>query len=150
MQAQDTWGMRASGSGIYYLYICIDKDLLIKNLNHGEDYGDPALANDAIAAIVETAAKVAPTGKQNSFASRAYTSFIMAEKGSQQPRSLSVAFMKAVRDNDPMQAAFEALKGQSERFDKVYGACADERKILNAHADESHSTLEDIIAFVKG
>ncbi|MCB1639614.1 MAG: type I-E CRISPR-associated protein Cas7/Cse4/CasC, partial [Thiothrix sp.] len=64
------------GSGIYYLYLCIDRDLLVRNLNQGRDDGDSALADRAIAALIETAAKVAPTGKQNSFASRAYTSYL--------------------------------------------------------------------------
>ncbi|MEZ5478748.1 MAG: type I-E CRISPR-associated protein Cas7/Cse4/CasC [Thiolinea sp.] len=137
------------GSGIYYLYLCIDQDLLVRNLNHGKDEGDPALANKAIAALLESAAKVAPTGKQNSFASRAYTSYILAEKGAQQPRSLSVAFMKAIKANDPVKAAIEALEAQRERFDRDYGACADQRRVLNAHDEQGHSTLEDIIAFIK-
>ncbi|WP_457673070.1 type I-E CRISPR-associated protein Cas7/Cse4/CasC, partial [Thiolapillus sp.] len=61
------------GSGIFYQYICINRDLLVENLQ-----GDEALADQAIAALTEAAAKVAPTGKQNSFASRAYTSYLLA------------------------------------------------------------------------
>lgn len=137
------------GSGIYYQYLCIDKDLLVKNLNHGQDNGDPALANEAIATLVETAAKVSPTGKQNSFASRAYTSYILAEKGTQQPRSLSVAFMKAVKDADPVKAAIAALENQRDNFDRAYGACSDEHRVLNAHTEKGQHSLEEIIAFVK-
>ncbi|HFE37698.1 MAG TPA: type I-E CRISPR-associated protein Cas7/Cse4/CasC, partial [Gammaproteobacteria bacterium] len=87
-------------SGIFYEYICINRDQLVKNLQ-----GDENLANQAIAALTEAAAKIAPTGKQNSFASRAYTSYLMAEKGTQQPRSLSVAFLKAMRGDDPLKQA---------------------------------------------
>ncbi|MCB1638737.1 MAG: type I-E CRISPR-associated protein Cas7/Cse4/CasC, partial [Thiothrix sp.] len=93
-------------------------------------------------------AKVAPTGKQNSFASRAYTSYLLAEKGTQQPRSLSVAFLKAIRNPDPMQAAITALETQREHFDRVYGACADQYRVLNAHAGAG-DTLETLLAFVR-
>lgn len=54
---------------LFYTYICIDKDLLVENLG-----GDEALANQTLRAFTEAALKVSPTGKQNSFASRAYAS----------------------------------------------------------------------------
>ena len=128
-------------SGVFYQYICINRDLLIENLQ-----GDEALANQAIAALTEAAAKVAPTGKQNSFASRAYTSYLLAEKGSQQPRSLSVAFLKATRDADPLKQAIDSLEGQMSNFDKVYGQCAEAREQLNAQTGEG--SLGKILEFV--
>ncbi len=131
------------GSGIFYQYICVNRDLLVENLQ-----GDEALADQAIAALTEAAAKVAPTGKQNSFASRAYTSYLLAEKGSQQPRSLSVSFLKAIRGNDPIRSAIEALEEQRDKFDKVYGKCADEHKALDA--DKGEGSLDEILDFVQG
>lgn len=136
-------------SGIFYLYICVNKDLLVKNLNHGEEGGNTGLANDTIEAMVRSAATVAPTGKQNSFASRAYTSYLMAEKGSQQPRSLSVAFVKAVKDADPMTAAIKTLEGQRDNFERDYGACADKYLVMDTNSPEGKSTLNDIINFLK-
>lgn len=68
-------GETGFGSALFYTYICIDKDLLVENLG-----GDEALANQTIRAFTEAALKVSPTGKQNSFASRAYASWAMAEK----------------------------------------------------------------------
>jgi len=130
------------GSGVFYQYICIDRDRLVENLQ-----GDEALARKAIAALTEAAAKVAPTGKQNSFASRAYTSYLLAEKGGQQPRSLSVAFLKPVRGNDLMSDAIAALEKQRDNFDRMYGDCADERRAMDAHTCEG-ATLEEIINFV--
>lgn len=38
------------------------------------------LANKTLRAFTEAALKVSPTGKQNSFASRAYASWALAEK----------------------------------------------------------------------
>lgn len=134
-------GETGFGSGIFYLYICINQSQLIENLN-----GDALLANQAIQALVETAAKVSPTGKQNSFASRAYTSYLLAEKGTQQPRSLSVAFLKAVKSDDPMKAAIEALEMQRERFDAVYGACVETHQSMNAQTGTG--SLSAILQFV--
>lgn len=136
-------GDASFGSGIFYQYICINKTALVDNLQ-----GDEALANKAIKALTETAAKVAPTGKQNSFASRAYTSCLLAEKGSQQPRALSVAFLKAIRADDPMNAAIKALLKQRGDFETVYGQCADEFKLLNVHDPEQSAGFEDVLNFV--
>ena len=73
-------------SGLFYLYVCIDQELLRHNL--GDNNKD--LAGKALRALTEAAAKIAPSGKQNSFASRARASYILAEKGDEQPRSLAV------------------------------------------------------------
>lgn len=66
---------RVSPRHFFYSYICIDKELLIENLD-----GDAELANKAIAVLVEAAVKVPPKGKQNSFATRAYASYVLAER----------------------------------------------------------------------
>lgn len=128
------------GAGLFYLYVCINRDLLEENI------GDQTLAAKSLKALVETAAKVAPTGKQNSFASRAYASFILAEKGEQQPRSLSVAFLKPVRGEDVLENAIKAIQTKRDNMEKVYGKCADTMKIMNAETGEG--SLEEIKNFV--
>ncbi len=133
------------GAGLYYLYICIDRALLADNLQN-----DEALVNKTLAALVECAAKVAPTGKQNSFASRAYTSYLLAEKGNQQPRSLSVAFLKPVKvfQNDSMlEKAIEALDTTRKNMNKVYGDCADESIVMNAN--QPKGSLARILKFIE-
>jgi len=130
-------------AGLFYAYICINKSLLIENL------GDEALAKQAISALTEAAVKVAPEGKQNSFGSRAYATYVLAEKGEQQPRSLSAAFLKAIdqrSSDDYALSAIEALKTQYEAFDKVYGPCADDRMTINVLAGEG--TLPVLLQFV--
>ncbi len=132
-------------AGLFYSYICINRELLIENLN-----GDKALANKAVRALTEAAVKVAPEGKQNSFASRAYASFVLAEQGDQQPRSLSVAYLKPInnRENQDFIAdSITALVTQKDNFDKVYGACADSRCELNVSNPES-KTLKELLDFV--
>lgn len=135
-------GEAGFAAALFYSYICINKTQLIESLDGNEE-----LANKAIQALTEVAIKVSPTGKQNSFASRAYASYILAEKGSYQPRSLSVAFLKPIDDEDMENAAINALKFRMENFDKVYGTCADSRYQLNAVQGEgSFSGLLQFVA----
>ncbi|MDO5679096.1 MAG: type I-E CRISPR-associated protein Cas7/Cse4/CasC [Pelistega sp.] len=129
-------------SAIFYLYICIDKELLVQNLGGNED-----LVGKAVAAIIEAAAKVAPSGKQNSFASRAYASYVMVEKGRQQPRTLSSAFLTPIQDKDMMGKAISALEEQMASFDKVYGSCADSRICFDVTKEKG--SLKEVLNFVK-
>lgn len=146
-------------AGLFYSYICINRDLLIRNLinEHSDDvdisdekYGDKRiLANETIRALTEAAVKVAPKGKQNSFASRAYASYVLAEKGDQQPRSLSVAYLKPIthRENDDfVRDSVAALKKQCDSFDHVYGACSDSSYELNV--PDEKGTLVGLLNFV--
>ncbi|MBE0521675.1 MAG: type I-E CRISPR-associated protein Cas7/Cse4/CasC [Candidatus Methanoperedenaceae archaeon] len=128
-------------SGLFYNYVCINRTLLAENLG-----GDKELVNKALKALVEAAAKVAPTGKQNSFASRAYASYILAEKGTQQPRSLSVAFLKALNGKDILDDSISALKATNENMVKVYGKCSESNCEMNAHTGEG--SLDEILGFV--
>ena len=125
-------------AGLFYQYICIDRELLKANLS-----GDVALANKALTALTEAAATIAPTGKQNSFASRARASYVMAEVGAQQPRSLSVAFLKPVSGDDMLVKAVGAIEHGVKSMDQAYGSCADKRFTMNL-ADGTGS-LKEII-----
>ena len=131
-------------AGLFYSYICINLELLIENLN-----GHVDLAIKTVRALVEAAVKVAPEGKQNSFGSRAYASYVLAEKGDQQPRTLSAAFLKPInhRDNDDfLRDSIKALLTQQKSFDAVYGACADGRYTLNILSKEG--VLTELLDFV--
>jgi CRISPR system Cascade subunit CasC len=129
------------GSGVFYIYVCVDTALLIKNLN-----GDAALAKTALLAFVEALAIVSPTGKQASFASRARASYILAEKGDEQPRTLAAAFIRPIRDDDLLGASIGALEMTCEGMDKAYGPCARAREIMNVQ--KSIGSLEQIKSFV--
>lgn len=134
-------GESGFGAALFYSNININKTQLIDNLN-----GDEELANRAIQSLVEASVKVSPKGKQNSFASNAYASFVLAEKGEQQPRNLSVAFLKPVNDEDQINAAINALQEQVINFDEVYGKCADSRYHFNAVNGEG--SLAKLLEFV--
>ncbi|GGO67555.1 type I-E CRISPR-associated protein Cas7/Cse4/CasC [Bowmanella pacifica] len=134
-------GEAGFAAALFYSYLCIDKEQLVENLA-----GNVELANCAIAALAEAAMKVSPKGKQNSFASRAYASYVLAEKGDQQPRSLSVAFLQPVYDEDQAGQAISKLEKQVDNFDKVYGACADARQHINAVTGEG--SFDELIRFI--
>ena len=80
-------GEQSFASALFYHYVCINRDLLLENLNNDED-----LVARTLRALTETALTVSPGGKQNSFASRALASYALAEKGTYLPRTLSFAF----------------------------------------------------------
>jgi CRISPR system Cascade subunit CasC len=138
-------GEAGFGAGVFYLYACIDCDMLRKNLG-----GDEDLAAAARAALVEAAATVAPGGKQASFASRARASFILAERGTAQPRSLGIAFLKPVSEaeaqGDMMAASIAALTTARDKIAAAYGKDGVE-KIMNVPA--GIGSLADILAFCR-
>jgi len=124
------------GAGLFYLYVCIDYVLLKENLGNNEE-----LVQNAIRALVESAATVAPTGKQNSFASRAYASYVLAEKGDKQPRSLAGAFLKPVTGDDVLGKAIEAVKNTREAFNKVY---MDTTEAYELNTTQGKGTLSEL------
>jgi CRISPR system Cascade subunit CasC len=129
------------GAGLFYIYACIDRDLLLKNLSE-----DEKLAGEAIAALVEVAATISPRGKQASFASRSRALYAMAEKGSSQPRTLAGAFFKPVRGEDPLAASIEALEQLREKIAKAYDDIP-ARVTMNVLAGQG--TLSELVAFCR-
>ncbi|WP_034945715.1 type I-E CRISPR-associated protein Cas7/Cse4/CasC [Erwinia oleae] len=134
-------GEQGFASALFYTYICISRDLLLENLGGNEE-----LTSRAIAALTETAMTVSPTGKQNSFGSRAYASYVLAEKGNKQPRSLAVAFFRPVRGEDQVQVAINNLKQQRDKFDAAYGPCAEKHYEVNVSAGEG--SLAELLKFI--
>ncbi|MBW7983478.1 type I-E CRISPR-associated protein Cas7/Cse4/CasC [Enterobacillus tribolii] len=130
-------GEQGFASALFYTYICISRDLLLENLG-----GDEELMKRTLAALAKTALTVSPGGKQNSFASRAYATYALAESGDKQPRSLSVAFFQPVRGDNQVQQAIERLEQQCLRFDDAYGECAQSRYVLNVEPVKSELVKE--------
>jgi len=102
-------------SGVFYLYICINRDLLLENLG-----GDEDLAQRALKALTEAVVRVSPGGKQNSYAALSPAAFVRAEKGETQPRSLALAFMKPTNREQMLEDAVENLTRVRENLDNSY------------------------------
>ena len=129
------------GSGVFYLYVCIDLALLRKNL--GED---AKLSSSTIGALAEAVATVGPSGKQASFASRTIAHYMLAERGDRQPRTLAGAFAKPVPGSDLLKDSVEALRCWRDALDGAYGANAE------AHVEMTvpgTGTLADIVGFCR-
>lgn len=136
-------GEAGFGSGVYYVYANVNRDLLVRNLD-----GDADLARIAIEALVEGLATSTPSGKRNSFAHHARAGYILAERGDQQPRSLASAFLKPVTpgaDYDLMARSVAALTEARDRLDAAYGACADVRAEMDCASGTG--TLAEVSAF---
>jgi len=135
-------GEMAFGAGLFYLNITINCELLLENLGN-----DRKLANTALSALLEAAATISPTGKQNSFGSHTYASFILAEKGDGQPRNLSVAFLKPISGEDVLDRAIQSLTEVRDGFEKVYGETVTDSQILDAiHRKGSLKALKAFVA----
>jgi CRISPR system Cascade subunit CasC len=128
-------------AGVFYLYVCVDMQLLVRNLG-----ANTALARAAVSALVTAAATVAPGGKQNAFANRARAFYVLAERGDQQPRSLAAAFLTPVENNgNHGPDSIAAIEKFRNRLDAAYGPCADGHVALNCLNDDG--TLKNVIAF---
>lgn len=145
-------GEQGFGAGVYHLYVCVNRALLDENLG-----GKVELRNRALEGLIRAMCKVSPTGKQNSFASRAYASFVLAEKGDQQPRSLALSFVEPVGDGDQVRNAVQRLLFQRADMESMYGACCDDYRIAAPQSLRPQDgpeagragSLDELIAFVK-
>ncbi len=135
-------GEAGFGSGVYYIYACIDCRLLLENLT-----GDRELSKKAVQALVTALATSTPSGKRASFAHHAYASYIRAEAGDAQPRSLAGAFFKPITGASLLEASIAALKKTVFDIDRKYGNCYDSEAVMDV-GSESTGNLESIQQFV--
>ncbi|MFY0311592.1 type I-E CRISPR-associated protein Cas7/Cse4/CasC [Leisingera sp. D0M16] len=131
-------GEHGFGSGVYYLYACVNVDLLVENLA-----GDRALAAKGLESLAQALATATPKGKQNSHAHHPRAGFIRVERGQQQPRDLSGAFHKPAAADE--RASIEALTAMAAKIDRAYGACFDQMAVMDVA--EGTGSLAEIAAF---
>jgi CRISPR system Cascade subunit CasC len=136
-------GEAGFGSGVFYLYLSVDRALLVDNLG-----GDAPLARVALGALVEAAATVGPRGKSASFASFARASYALAERGDGAPRTLAAAFVDPVGrkgENDLLAASIEALRETRAQFARAYPD--DVPAYTEFSAPGNQGAIGDIVAF---
>lgn len=143
-------GEAGFGSGVYYLYACVNVDLLVENL--GGDTEARALAARGLEALARALATATPKGKQNSHAHHPLARHIRAEVGTRQPRDLSGAFFHPVnlrlaelKSNDLMRASVIALEEMAGKLDRAYGPAADAVAVLDV--DREQGSLDAIARF---
>jgi CRISPR system Cascade subunit CasC len=133
-------GEHGFGSGIYYLYACVNVDLLVENLG-----GDRALAARGLRSLTHALAKATPRGKQNSHAHHPRAAYVRVERGSAQPRDLSGAFFTAVTGEDLLAESIRRLTHTAAQIDKAYGPACDQMRVMDVTQGEG--TLADLAAF---
>lgn len=141
-------GETGFGSGIFYLYLNINQDLLLSNLS-----GDADLARETLAALVKSCAQIGPSGKAASFGSRCYAHYICAERGVQAPRQLSLAFLdgKTVDEGDaPLETATRKLEAMRQNMDRAYGPWADEGNHYTLDVVGETGSMQELVEFVRG
>jgi len=126
-------GEAGFGSGVYYLHVTIDEDLLLKNLG-GE--GARELAARAIGAVAEGFATASPSGKRASFAHAPRAGVILARFGNQQPMDLTGAFLSPVRGENLLAASEAALNKTLEQMERIYGPSADSSYSVSLSSEE--------------
>jgi len=134
-------GVNEFASGVFYLYVCVDRNLLQSNLG-----GDANLAGKSLKAFTQAALTVAPSGKQNSFASRAYASYALAERGNKQPRTLVTSFIDPISSGDMVGKAIDRLQAMKDKMNRAYGPCAEAEYVLDVH--NTKGTMNELIQFV--
>lgn len=137
-------GVQEFAAGVFYAYICADLGLLQRNLG-----GDESLTKAAIAALVEAAATVAPRGKQASFASRARASYVLAEAGVDQPRSLAAAFLRPVGTDDFAAESVRRLREFRDRLLTAYGDAHTATAEMDTTGEKSSGSIADVLAFAR-
>ena len=138
-------GEASFGSGVFYLYSCIDHALLVRNLG-----GTPmaeTLAASAIGALVEAAATTAPSGKQNSFAAHGRAHYVLAERGDTQPRTLAGAFARPIEGQSLMDDSIAALCKFRTDMDRAYDLKTLPEKVMHVGQEGS---LAEVVAFAQG
>ncbi len=133
-------GEHGFGSGVYYQYVCVNVDLLVKNLA-----GDRELAAKGLEALAKALAEATPRGKQNSHAHHPRAFYIRAERGPQAPRDLTGAFFKAVDARGGVEGSIVALEETARKIDRAYGQGYEASEVLNVPAEIG--TLKRIAAF---
>lgn len=133
-------GESGFGSGVYYLYACVNADLLAENLG-----GDRGLAARGMEALTRALATATPKGKQNSHAHHPRAAYIRVERGPQQPRDLTGAFFRAVTGGDLLAASVRELEATAAQIDRAYGATSEDHRVMNV--PEGQGTLDEIAAF---
>ncbi len=136
-------GEAGFGSGVYYLYACVNLELLVHNLD-----GDNQLASRAVSSLSEALAISTPSGKRNSYGHQTRASYIRAEAGDAQPRSLASAFLEPVNGHNLMGSSIQRLEEYAEKFDNAYGSLYDSSEVLNI--EKGIGSIREVKSFVSG
>ena len=115
-------------SGVFYTYVTIDMNGLRANLGDQADR-----AEDMVRKFVRAIATVSPGAKKGSTAPYSPASFLLVERGSAQPRSLSNAFERPVPSDSPsiIEESAKRLLDYRRRMDGAFEIGPDRAKAVS-------------------
>ncbi len=135
-------GEAGFGSGVYYIHVCVNTELLERNLG-----GDVELARRGLSALVCAIGEAVPSGKINSFSNHVRPEFILVERGDGQPLNLFSAFERPIKgESGLMDASVSALESKRVAFAKCYGKWWDDALNLRVGQDGA-ATLDALAEF---
>lgn len=134
-------GEAGFGSGVYYLHVCINVELLKRNLD-----GDAKLARRGVESLVKALGQAVPSGKINSFSNHVRPEFMLVERGDGQPLNLFSAFETPVSGPGLMEGSVTRLTARRKAFSESYGQWWDDDLHLRV-GEEGAATLEALAAF---
>lgn len=101
-------------SGLFYGYVVLDRNALVRNLGN-----DTEMAGEVAQRLIHLIATVTPGAKLGPTAPYGYASWLLAEAGDSQPRSLAEAYREPCK---PDRAAAAQAAGQFlGKVDALYG-----------------------------
>ena len=112
-------------SGLFYGYVVVDVPTLVANLEGVDPRrwmdADRSLAGRVVENLVHLISTVSPGAKLGSTAPYAYSSLVLAEAGTAQPRTLANAFVRPIDERpDVIENACAALGDHIRRTDAAY------------------------------
>jgi CRISPR system Cascade subunit CasC len=127
------------GAGVFYGYVAVDVPLLVSNFTGCDPKDwcdqDSTEVRQVLTALVRAIATVSPGAKLGATAPYAYSDFVLLESGTQQPRALANAYLKALRPSgDVTQQAVSALATTLAAQEAMYGATANHRALATTCA----------------
>lgn len=134
-------GEAGFGSGVYYVHVCVNTELLKRNLG-----GDAELARRGVEALVQALGQAVPSGKINSFSNHVRPEFMLVERGDGQPLNLFSAFEVPVPGPGLMEASITRLGAKRKAFSESYGQWWNDDLHLRV-GEEGAATLEALAAF---
>ena len=100
-------------SGLFYIYVVVDRNVLLGNLGGASD-----MAGEVVTRLLHLIATVSPSAKKGPTAPYGYASWLLVEAGDWQPRSLAEAFRDPCRAS--LNSTTEAIRTHLEWLDATY------------------------------
>ena len=134
------------GCGLYYVYVMIDRDMLLANVD-----GDIELAGEIMHRLVRIITTVSPGARRGATAPYTRAAWMLVETGAEQPRTLAEAFR---RPTEPTREDAQAkINDYLKRVDAIYGN-TNARRALSIEGIETEGaakaeTLDAMASFAR-